>query len=59
MNAADAILRGAFLVAWYFVTVMLCILLVGLGLCFCLTIIGLPIGITLIAAGIKLLGAPS
>lgn len=38
-----------------FIGVPLCLLFVTFGLLFCLTILGLPIGLTLIAAGFKAL----
>lgn len=38
-----------------FVGVPACLMLVTVGLLFCLTILGLPIGLTLIAAGFKAL----
>ena len=38
-----------------FVGVPLCLALVTFGLFFCLTILGLPVGLTLIAAGFKVL----
>ena len=38
-----------------FVGIPLCFVLVTLGLLYCLTIIGLPAGLTLIAAGFKAL----
>jgi uncharacterized membrane protein YccF (DUF307 family) len=38
-----------------FIGLPLCLLLVTAGLLFCLTILGLPIGLTLIAAGFKAL----
>jgi uncharacterized membrane protein YccF (DUF307 family) len=36
-----------------FIGVPLCLVFVTVGLLFCLTILGLPIGLTLIAAGFK------
>jgi len=38
-----------------FVGVPLCLAFVTMGLLFCLTILGLPLGLTLIAAGVKAL----
>jgi len=38
-----------------FIGLPLCFALVSVGLLFCLTILGLPIGLTLIAAGFKAL----
>lgn len=38
-----------------FVGIPLCLVLVTAGLLFCLTILGLPVGLTLIAAGVKAL----
>ena len=38
-----------------FVGIPLCMALVTVGLLFCLTILGLPVGLTLIAAGFKAL----
>lgn len=38
-----------------FVGIPLCLLMVSVGLVFCLTLLGLPIGLTLIAAGFKAL----
>lgn len=38
-----------------FVGVPLCLVLVTMGLLFCLTVLGFPIGLTLIAAGFKAL----
>ena len=38
-----------------FIGVPLCVMLVAFGLLWCLTIIGLPVGLTLIAAGFKAL----
>ncbi len=38
-----------------FVGVPACLVLVTAGLLFCLTVLGLPIGLTLIAAGFKAL----
>ncbi len=38
-----------------FVGLPLCLVLVTMGLLFCLTILGLPVGLTLIAAGFKAL----
>ena len=38
-----------------FVGIPLCLMLVTFGLLFCLTILGLPLGLTLIAAGFKAL----
>ena len=38
-----------------FVGILLCLALVTVGLVFCLTILGLPVGLTLMAAGFKAL----
>jgi len=38
-----------------FIGFPLCVLFVSAGLLFCLTILGIPIGVALIAAGIKAL----
>ncbi len=38
-----------------FVGIPICFALVTFGLLFCLTILGLPLGLTLIAAGVKAL----
>jgi uncharacterized membrane protein YccF (DUF307 family) len=38
-----------------FIGLPLCLVLVTFGLLFCMTILGLPVGVTLIAAGFKAL----
>lgn len=38
-----------------FIGIPLCVVLVAVGLLFCITVIGLPIGLTLIALGFKYL----
>jgi uncharacterized membrane protein YccF (DUF307 family) len=46
-------LRWSDLLYHLFVGFPLCLALVTVGLLFCLTILGLPVGLTLIAAGCK------
>ncbi len=43
------------LVYHLFIGIPVCLALVTVGLLFCITLIGLPIGLTLIAAGFKAL----